>query len=299
MIRHIVALATLSALAAGQTPEEARQRIQTRWLVVEGLLGSGVVREASSGLLEAARTLDQQHATTVAEENSDRGIIFAEIARASGMGQEEVALMYARRAQKRVAAGPPRVAAVNTGCGLVAVAAADVARLLQFMKQGMTYAASRNFDAALSEWRQGLKADPNYLGLRQNIGSALMAQRKFDDAEASLRDEVRLAGCLQPLDDAALAPFAQVQEVPEKDPGTRPAAQARALRERLPKVVAMANYNLACVYSLKQDKVRAVEALRAALASGFNDRKALTSDTDLAFVRAAPEFQDILIGIKH
>jgi uncharacterized protein YdbL (DUF1318 family) len=301
MIHRILTLTALAALAFGQPAQDAKQRVAARLSAVEALLASGAVREGATGTLEAARELDPQQAETVAQENADRATIFAEIARVSGMPQEGVAQMYSRRAQKRAPVTNPAANVrppAPASCGLVAASSADVARLLQFMKQGMTYASSRNFSAALNEWRQGLKADPNFLGLRQNIGGALMALRQFDEAESSLRDELRLAGCLQALDDASLALFAQVQEVAEKEPSLRPAAQAKVLRLAIPKVVANANYNLACVYSNKQDKARGIEALRAAVASGFNDRKAATTDADLAFLRAAPEFQDILGGIK-
>jgi tetratricopeptide (TPR) repeat protein len=171
---------------------------------------------------------------------------------------------------------------------------ADVARLLQYLKQGMTYASQKRYDAALAEFQQALAIDRNFLGLNQNVGAAQLALKKYAEAETSLRAEVKLVDCLAPLNESQLAPFAYYIEVEEKDPQKRRAEQASRLKKDVAKAKADANYNLACLYSVKKDKDPALSALRAAIDAGFSNKQALRSDADLAFIRQTPEFRDIV-----
>jgi tetratricopeptide (TPR) repeat protein len=179
-------------------------------------------------------------------------------------------------------------------CNLTPAKDVDIARLLQYMKQGMIYATMNKPESALSEFQQALAIDKNFLGLNQNVGSALIALKRYSEAESSLKDEVQLIGCLEPLPDSTLGHFAYMMEVSEKDPGKRTAMQAEALRSQLGKVKAMSQYNLACIYSLQKQMQPALDALRYAVKAGFNNQKALNSDPDLSFIRSSPEFKEIL-----
>ena len=86
-------------------------------------------------------------------------------------------------------------------------------------------------------------------------------------------------------------------EVLEKDSSKRGKAQAQAVREQLPRVKAAAYYNLACAYSRQKKSSEALDSLKAAVASGFDDKKALMGDPDLASVRQNPEFKIITASV--
>jgi len=62
-----------------------------------------------------------------------------------------------------------------------------------------------------------------------------------------------------PLNDAQLSAFAYFIEVDEQDPAKRKKAQTDTLKMRIPAVKADAHYNLACVYSLQNKRIRRSE----------------------------------------
>jgi tetratricopeptide (TPR) repeat protein len=179
-------------------------------------------------------------------------------------------------------------------CNLTPAKDVDIARLLQYMKQGMIYATMNKPEPALSEFQQALAIDKNFLGLNQNVASALIALKRYTEAESSLKNEIKLIGCLDPLPDTTLSRFAYMMEIQEKDLAKRSLRQAEVLRTQLGKVKALSQYNLACLYSLQKQKRPALDALRDAVKAGFDDQKALNSDPDLSFIRSSPEFKEIL-----
>jgi uncharacterized protein YdbL (DUF1318 family) len=284
-------MVVFAAIAFAQSESELKQRVQARAQAVSALHKSGIVREGANGLLAATTTLDAPQAQTVQEENKDRQAIFALIAKKSKLTSDEVAAMYARRAQKLIAEPGP-----FTGgpCNLTPAKDVDIARLLQYMKQGMIYATMNKPEPALSEFQQALAIDKNFLGLNQNVASALIALKRYTEAESSLKNEIKLIGCLDPLPDTTLSRFAYMMEIQEKDLAKRSLRQAEVLRTQLGKVKALSQYNLACLYSLQKQKRPALDALRDAVKAGFDDQKALNSDPDLSFIRSSPEFKEIL-----
>jgi hypothetical protein len=56
-------------------------------------------------------------------------------------------------------------------------------------------------------------------------------------------------------------------------------------------------YNLACVYSLKKDKGKALECLQKAIDKGYNNISHIKKDNDLDFIRNEKEFQEIISKI--
>jgi uncharacterized protein YdbL (DUF1318 family) len=293
--RFILTIALLAgALAAADDGALLKQRVQERSAAVDTLRKSGQVREASAGLLIPVGTLDAEQSRTVQAENNDRRTIFQSIAKQSGISPEEVGAMYGERSQ--VLNTP--VSSVVSSCGLKPARPADVARLLQYMKQGIMFASQSKYEEALLEFRPVLNIDKNFLGIHENIGAALLALRRFPDAEAELNAELKLAGCLSELNDRQLASFGYFMEVDEKDPSLRRKAQAAKLKAELPKTKADAHYNLACLYSLEKKKDPAVEQLEAAVHDGYSNTKSLKEDPDLSFVRKSAEFSRILASIS-
>ena len=297
---HLLLIAVVAAVtnaAWAQSDADLKQRVLDRSKRVEALVHSGSLREGNNGLLSAVVTLDDSQAQTVQEENKDRQVIFGRIAEKSKLTTEEVVAMFARRAQKRnsTAPRPPDPGS----CGLAPAKGVDVARLLQYMKQGMNYAAMRRPESALAEFQQALTIDRNFLGLSLNVGSSHLALKKYTEAETAFREELKLIACLDPVADGSLAQFGYMLEVRETDTAKRAAVQAAALRAQLGKVKALTYYNLAGCYSLQKQKEPALAALRDAVKAGFTDRQALASDSDLAFIRSSQEFGEIARSVRQ
>jgi hypothetical protein len=57
-------------------------------------------------------------------------------------------------------------------------------------------------------------------------------------------------------------------------------------------------YNVACGYALIGEKEKALDALGRAVAAGFDDRRLLETDTDLASIRDTEGFKAILGKVK-
>jgi tetratricopeptide (TPR) repeat protein len=289
-------IAVLAVLPLMAQEEALKQRVQARSQAVVELLTAGVLSEGVDGLLKPVGQIEPSQSQTMREENQDREAIFQLIAERSHVPVEEVRSMYSKRARVKF---PVTSAGAGAGpCKLVAAKAPDVERLLHYLKQGMMYASQKKFDLALAEFQPALNIDKNFLSLNQNVGSAQLALKKYAEAEAAFKAEVKLTECLSGLNDNQLASFGYFFEVAEKDAAARKRAQAEKLKAELPKARANAHYNLACAYSLQKQKDPALAALRAAVDAGFADKKSLNGDSDLAFVRQAPEFKEIAAKIK-
>jgi hypothetical protein len=62
---------------------------------------------------------------------------------------------------------------------------------------------------------------------------------------------------------------------------------------------AVSLYNLACAYSLKKEKTKALQYLRQAINAGFCGLEYLDTDTDLNFIRSEPEFQKMREEVRR
>jgi tetratricopeptide (TPR) repeat protein len=291
--RTLIVLFFLSAgcvAVFAQDEATLKQRIQGRAEAVSQLIASGLAQETSNGLLQAVGQADSTQAATIQAENKDRQAVFALIASKSRIPVEQVVQMYAARARK---AAPTVTQAGYGPCKLVPAKSPDIARLLQYLKQGMNYSSQKRFDLALPEFQSALAIDKNFLALNQDVGAAQMALKKYVEAETALKAELKLVDCLTPLNDTQLSAFAYFIEVDEQDPVKRKKAQTDTLKMRIPTTKADVHYNLACLYSLQKQKDSALEELRAAIDSGFSDKKALSGDPDLSFVRGSQDFRDI------
>ncbi len=278
--------------------DSLKQRVQARSQSVVDLLTAGVATEGADGLLKPNGELEIPQSQLVREENQDRQATFALIAQRSNVPVEEVRAIYSRKARSKF---PPKVAPTATAvgnCKLTPARVPDVARLLQYLKQGINFAGQKQFDRALAEFQQALTIDRNFLGLNQNAGSAQVALKKYPEAEAAFKAEIALTDCLDNLDEKQLASFGYFFEVEEKDPTRRSAAQAERLRAELHKTKASVHYNLACLYSLQHQKDQALGELRAAIIAGFSNQQVLKSDPDLAFVRDAAGFREIISSME-
>ncbi|MBZ5623308.1 MAG: hypothetical protein LAQ69_31990 [Acidobacteriia bacterium] len=181
-----------------------------------------------------------------------------------------------------------------TPCGLRPVNQPDVNRLLTYLKQGMNYATQHRYDLALNEFEQVRQIDPNFLAMHEDIAAAQLKLKKFPDAENHLEEELKLIGCLDQMNDTDLPKFAYMLEVGQEGGSNSNLARALAMRKRIKQARGAAHYNLACIRSHQGITEQALAELRQAVENGFSDVSALRRDPDLANVRSARGFQEVL-----
>ncbi|UCF65020.1 MAG: hypothetical protein JSW33_04090 [bacterium] len=58
-------------------------------------------------------------------------------------------------------------------------------------------------------------------------------------------------------------------------------------------------YNIACAYSLLDEKGKSIQALAGAINAGFNQLHLLSSDPDLVNIRNEPEFQELFMQLEQ
>jgi uncharacterized protein YdbL (DUF1318 family) len=297
MIGSLALTFSVLLLLGAQDEEEMKHRIEARATKIDALLKDCVVREGDAGLLVPAKTLDADQSAVLNNENQDRKAVFAIVAKKSHTKVEDVALMFARRAQRR---SPNTVQGCGGGgpCQLIPTENADIAKLLQYMKQGMTYAATKHYENASSEFEQALKIDKNFLGLNLNSGSALIALKKYSEAEAALKQELKLVGCLEGVPAESLGRYDYMIEVSERDPAKKETAKAAEFRLQMGKVKSISEYNLACVYSREGRLSDSTSMLREAVKDGYSDGSQIASDANLAAVRGTPDYKEILTMVK-
>lgn len=158
----------------------------------------------------------------------------------------------------------------------------------------MNYTAQKRPELALTEFKQVLKIDPNFLGTEMNLGTAYLVQNQYPEAESSFNKELHLIGCLKQMDDAALSKFAYMEEMGAKPAQEKQLLQAAAFRRRLDKAEAHAHYNLACLNSRRRMNGAALAELEKAMAGGVIDKKVLQADPDLKGIRATNEFKRMM-----
>jgi osmotically-inducible protein OsmY len=115
----LVCLFHLSAY--GQDASTLKQHTAARAATVASLLSTGIVREGQSGyLVIISGQVNDQQKQVVADENRDRSAIFKLIALQTGETVDQVAALYAQRAQKLnpvVTQSPPAAPNPSDSCG--------------------------------------------------------------------------------------------------------------------------------------------------------------------------------------
>jgi len=98
---------TAYAESIGGAAEEAALRRKARYASLVSLEQAGVIGENSSGMVVVRSDSDPSAAGIVSEENSDRMIIYNEIAAKNGTSVSDVQKLYAERLQRDAPAGTP------------------------------------------------------------------------------------------------------------------------------------------------------------------------------------------------
>jgi uncharacterized protein YdbL (DUF1318 family) len=94
----------LAGSAVAQDIAAAKQRMASRQSEVASLKTSGAVGENNRGLLEVRRS-GGASAKIVADENSDRGVLYAEVAKRTGVSVDDSGRARAKQIAANSAAG--------------------------------------------------------------------------------------------------------------------------------------------------------------------------------------------------
>jgi len=136
---------------------------------------------------------------------------------------------------------------------------------------GATYHSEKDYKQAERYYRQAIKLSPNSALFYSNLGTAFFFDHKAKKGTAAYRQA-----------------FAIDPEVFERGSASR-IEEGSTARD-----MAIVNYILAKTYAQAGMNDRALACLRKALGEGFNDRRKLMNDPELASVRETPEFAQLL-----
>ena len=172
-------------------------------------------------------------------------------------------------------------------------------------KMGTAYHHLYAMDAALKYYELAVKLDPRYSEAYNNIGAIYHGRQEFRLAEKAYKQALKYkphsAVTYSNLGTTYFAEhnykkgvkaYAKALELdPEVfDPERRNRVDEGSSREQR---MAAAFY-LAVVYASAGKNDEALECLRKALSEGFDDRKRLREDKELASLRKTPEFRELL-----
>ena len=157
---------------------------------------------------------------------------------------------------------------------------------------GRMLATLKRYDEAGAAYEKALALGVNHGGVFNGLGQTRLAQKRFDEAEKYLSKAIEL-GARNSFMYGQLA-FAQMSQNRNEEAiksyekafaaGIPPGAATRGV----------AYYNMACAYARLKLMDKAFEMLNKAIDEGFNNRRNLETDTDLAALRADTRFQKLL-----
>lgn len=173
-------------------------------------------------------------------------------------------------------------------------------------KLGIAYHHLFAVDEALKDYKSAIALDPHYSGAYNNLGAAYHSKHEFAKAEKAYKlaikydPKVAIAYC-----NLGTTYFAEAkckkgmkayQKAMQLDPGVFNPARSNRIEEGSSRAQRMSiAYYLAEVYASSGRDDEAVESLRRAFANGFNDRKRLMEDKELALLRSTPAFHALLV----
>ncbi len=136
---------------------------------------------------------------------------------------------------------------------------------------GATYHAAKDYRQAERLYRKAIKLEPKNAAFYNNLGTAYFFQKNVKKGTEAYRQA-----------------FALDPEVFERGSSNKIEESSTT------KDMAAVNYTLAKTYAQAGMNDRALAYLRKAIGEGFNDRKKLLTDPELAAVRETPEFAQLL-----
>jgi tetratricopeptide (TPR) repeat protein len=172
-------------------------------------------------------------------------------------------------------------------------------------KLGIAYHHLFALDEAMKDYKLAIALDPHYAGAYNNLGAVYHGKHQFSLAEKAYKRAIKY----QPRSavtycNLGTAYFAEskykkgikaYQEALKIDPEVFNPEQRAKIEEGSSREERMAiAFYLAEVYASSGRKNEALVSLRKALSNGFNDRKRLMEDKELASLRQTPEFQELM-----
>jgi len=140
---------------------------------------------------------------------------------------------------------------------------------------GTVYYGEKDYHKAEKYYTKALRLKPDCASFYSNLGTAYFAERKYKQGIAAYERAF------------AIDPEIFIRESQERIAELGPIAEQAKL-----------NYELAKMYAKAGNLDAALKYLRAALMDGFDDRKKLMADKELAALRETPEFH-LLMTEEH
>jgi len=176
-------------------------------------------------------------------------------------------------------------------------------------KLGIAYQHMYALDFAKLQYEKALSINPDYPEAINNLGTVYYGQKNYHKAEKCYRKAIhykpKTASFYSNLGTAYFAEhkYKQGVEAYQHAFAIDPEVFIRESLERIAELgpveeQAQLNYTLAELYSQAGNVKAALVYLRAALNEGFDDRKKLMADKDLASLRVTPEFH-LLMAEEH
>ncbi len=172
-------------------------------------------------------------------------------------------------------------------------------------KIGVAYHHMFDVADAKQYYQRAIKLDPSYAQAVNNLGAIYHAEKNYRQAERLYRKAIKLDPN-SPLfySNLGTAYFFQgntrkgaeaYRQAFALDPEVFDHTNASRIEESSStKDLAVVNYELAKTYARAGMNDRALSCLRKALGEGFNDRRKLMKDPELASLRETPEFAQLL-----
>lgn len=178
-----------------------------------------------------------------------------------------------------------------------------------FNKIGMAYHHLFAMDSARRNYLRALQLRPNYPEALNNLAAIYYARKQYHKAEKLYRKAIKLAPNSAAIySNLGTDYFAEHKPEPgieafrtafALDPRVFDGNSVELVAESLPaRERALQDYCLARLYAQSGHKDQALEYLRRALNEGFDDKKKLLEDQQLASLRATPEFAQLMIEQK-
>jgi tetratricopeptide (TPR) repeat protein len=176
-------------------------------------------------------------------------------------------------------------------------------------KLGIAYQHMYALDFAKLQYEKALFLNPKYAEAINNLGTVYYGEKDYHRAEKYYKKALRLKpDCASFYSNLGTAYFAERKYKPAIDAYQRafsidPQVFIRDSMERIPEngpmeEQAKLNYALAKLYAQAGNLDAAIQYLRAALIDGFDDRKKLMADKELAALRDTPQFH-LLLAEEH
>lgn len=172
-------------------------------------------------------------------------------------------------------------------------------------KLGIAYQHMYALDFAKLQYEKALSLNPNYPEALNNLGTVYYGIKDYHKAEKYYRKALRLkpqtASFYSNLGTAYFADhkFSQGRDAYQQAFALDPEIFVRESLQKIaelssPEEQATLNYTLAKIYAQAGNMTTALEYLRLALNHGFDDKKKLMADKELASLRVTPEFHQLM-----